>query len=242
VAAHPTLPRRLATALRWPPGMLLTSWAYIWRITVLHRRERPGTMAEDGPPPWPPGTDLTGVQEPGDGAGALLHRRYVSVVRDSELDAAGLMARVQADPNDVAPGALARFHKVAGEEGAMAVGDEFLIRMPGPWDGPVRCVRVDERSFRFATLDGHLEAGQIEWHADEQDGELRFGIESWARSGDRLSDLMHNRLRMAKEVQLHMWTSVLERVADLSGGRLDGGLTIRTRRIPAEDVGALDRS
>jgi hypothetical protein len=232
VAAHPTLPRRLATALRWPPGMLLTSWAYIWRITVLHRRERPGTMAEDGPPPWPPGTDLTGVQEPGDGAGALLHRRYVSVVRDSELDAAGLMARVQADPNDVAPGALARFHKVAGEEGAMAVGDEFLIRMPGPWDGPVRCVRVDERSFRFATLDGHLEAGQIEWGAaDAGPGRVEFRIESWAAPGDRVSNALHHHLRMAKEVQLHMWTSVHERVARRCGGRLDGGIDIDTRVV-----------
>ena len=63
---HPTLLRRLATAARWPPGVAITSWDYIWRTTVLHRRELPGTMAEDGPPPWPAGTDLTDVQEPGD--------------------------------------------------------------------------------------------------------------------------------------------------------------------------------
>jgi hypothetical protein len=232
VPAHPTLPRRLVTALRWPPGMLLTAWAYLWRITVLHRREGPGTMADDGPPPWPPGTDLSGVQEPRDGAGALLHRRYVSVVRDSELDAAGLMTRVQADPNVVAPGALAHFHKSAGVQGAMAVGDEFLIRMPGPWDGPVRCVRVDERSLRFATLEGHLEAGQIEWGAaDVAPGRVEFRIESWAAPGDRLSNALHHHLRMAKEVQLHMWTSVHERVAKLCGGRLDGGIDIDTRVV-----------
>lgn len=40
-------------------------------------------------------------------------------------------------------------------------GDEFVVRMPGPWDGPVRVVRRDESSFRLATLDGHLEAGEI---------------------------------------------------------------------------------
>jgi hypothetical protein len=33
---------------------------------------------------------------------------------------------------------------------------------------------------------------------------------------------------MAKEVQLHMWTSVLERVAKLSGGRLRAGVDIHT--------------
>ena len=230
--ARPTLPRRLATTLRWPPGVLLTSWAYIWRITVLHRREAPGTMEADGPPPWPPGTDLEGVQEPRDGTGALLHRTYRSRIRETPMSAEALMERLQADPNVVAPGTLAHFQKAEGEDGRMAVGDEFLIRMPGPWDGPVRTVRVDPRSFRFATLDGHLEAGQIEWGAaDLDDGRVEFRIESWAAPGDMLSNLMHHHLRMAKEVQLHMWTSVHERVAKLSGGRLDGGIDIDTRIV-----------
>jgi hypothetical protein len=42
---------------------------------------------------------------------------------------------------------------------------------------------------------------------------------------------MHDRLLMAKEVQLHMWTSVVEQVADESGGRLVGGVDIETRRV-----------
>jgi Domain of unknown function (DUF1990) len=232
VPSPPPLPRRLATALRWPPGVALTSWAYIWRTTVLHRREEPGTMDADGPPPWPPGTDLTDVQQPQDGSGPLLHRIYRSRIRESDLDAAGLMARVQADPNVVAPGALAHFEKTQGDDGRMAVGDEFLIRMPGPWDGPVRCVRRDERSFRFATLDGHLEAGQIEWAADDvAPGVVEFRIESWAAPGDPVSHLLHHRLRMAKEVQLHMWTSVHERVVKRCGGRLTGGIDIATRIV-----------
>ena len=43
----------------------------------------------------------------------------------------------------------------------MAVGDEYVVRMPGPWDGPVRVVERTPTAFRFATLEGHLEAGQI---------------------------------------------------------------------------------
>jgi hypothetical protein len=117
----------------------------------------------------------------------------------------------------------------------MAVGDEWVVRMPGPWDGPVRVVDLAPGHFRFATLDGHLEAGQIQWSADADGDALVFGIDSWARPGDRVSDLMHNRLRMAKEVQLHMWTSVLERVARLAGDRLDGGLDIETR-VVAQDA------
>jgi hypothetical protein len=63
-----------------------------------------------------------------------------------------------------------------------------------------------------------------------------FGIESWARSGDRLSHLLHNRLRMAKEVQLHMWTAVIERVARRAGGRLERGIDIETRRVDVSDA------
>ena len=113
----------------------------------------------------------------------------------------------------------------------MRVGDEYVVRMPGPWDGPVRIVAVSPASFRFATLAGHLEAGEIEFRALPAPDGLRFEIESWARSADRLSDLLYHRLRMAKEIQLHMWTSFLERVAAASGGRLTGGIEIHTRRV-----------
>ena len=112
----------------------------------------------------------------------------------------------------------------------MAVGDEYVVRMPGPWDGPVRVVDRTPTSFRFVTLAGHLEAGQIRFSAEGGDL-LEFKIESWAQSGDRLSNLLYHHLRMSKEVQLHMWISVLERVAELSGGRLTGGIEIRTHRV-----------
>ena len=45
---------------------------------------------------------------------------------------------------------------------------------------------------------------------------------------------MHNRRRMAKEVQLHMWTSVIERVARLVDGRLVAGIDVDTRRVDLE--------
>jgi hypothetical protein len=141
-----------------------------------------------------------------------------------------LIARITADPDRVAPSEFARFVKVLGEPGDMAVGDEYVVRMPGPWDGPVRVVERTPDAFRFVTLDGHLEAGQIRFSA-ARDDLLEFRIESWARSGDRLSNLLYHHLRMSKEIQLHMWTSVLERAAELSGGRLTGGIEIRTRRV-----------
>ena len=78
----------------------------------------------------------------------------------------------------------------------------------------------------------HLEAGQIEFRVS-QDELLVFEIESWTRSADRFSNVLYHHARMAKEIQLHMWISFLERVVAMSGGRMTGGIEIDTRRVEA---------
>jgi hypothetical protein len=231
VPKRPPLARRLATAARWPVGVGLTSWSYMWRTTPMHRREEAGTHEDDAPPGMPEGVKDDEVQPASSGAGPLFHRRYVAVVREPTVSPEELIAHVAGNLNKVTPTEFAVFQKVEGDEEGMAVGDEYVVRMAAPWDGPVRCIHRTPRSFRFATLDGHLEAGQIEFRATDAPEGLRFEIESWARSGDRFSNLLYHRLRMAKEIQLHMWTSFLERVAKASGGRLTGGVEIRTRRL-----------
>ena len=142
------------------------------------------------------------------------------------------MQKLQRDLNGASPTKFARFQLVHGEPGRLAVGDEYVVRMPGPWDGPVRVVDVGLCSFRLATLAGHLEAGQIEFRACPG-GEtgVVFEIESWARSSSALVNLLYHRLRMAKEVQAHMWISFLERVVQLAGGRMTGGIELDTERI-----------
>jgi uncharacterized protein (UPF0548 family) len=234
---RPTMPRSLAMVAMWPFGIGLTSWHYMWRTTPLHRREEAGSAEDDAAPELPPGVCGADVQRPEDGAGALFHRRYSARIRGTQMSADDLMTRVSADPDAVAPSEFARFTKRLGDDGAMRTGDEYVVRMPGPWNGPVRVAAVTPRSFRLVTLRGHLEAGQIEFRVREDDGGdgdgLVFTIESWASSGDRLSRFLYERLRMAKEVQLHMWTSVLENAAKLCGGRLSGGMDVETRRLEA---------
>ncbi len=222
---------RWLLALTWPAGIVLTSWDYMWRTTVMHRRETVETTAADHlPPAHPDGVDGTEIQAPSDGVGPLFHRRYSTHIR-SDVSPAELMSQLKTDLNQAAPTKFARFQRVFGEDERLRLGDEYVVRMPGPWDGPVRVIADDELSFRLATLAGHLEAGQIEFRARSDDGGITFEIESWARSGDLLSHLLYHKLRMAKEVQLHMWTSFLEGVVALSGGRMAGGVTIETQRV-----------
>jgi uncharacterized protein (UPF0548 family) len=203
----------------------------MWSTTAMHRWELGGSWPEDAPPPLPAGVDVAGLQRPADGAGPLVHRIYRTQIVGSAATPAELMERIVADLDRVAPSEFATFQKIEGDEGRFRTGDEYVVRMPGPWDGPVRVVATDSTSFRLATLPGHLEAGQIEFRAGADHRSLGFEIESWARSGGRLSDLLYTHLRISKEVQLHMWSSVLRRVVELAGGRMEGGIVITTRTV-----------
>jgi hypothetical protein len=221
---------RLRTVLRWPAGIAVVSWRYMWRTTPVHRSEETGSRAdlpESVEDDNVPGDGRQGLDQ---GVGPMLHRSYAVRIVHSSMSAAALIDTVAAKLNQASP-EMAVFRKTRGADGSLRRGDEFIVRMPGPWDGPVRVIRRDAASFRLATLDGHLEAGEIEFRAEPDGDALNFVIESWARAGDRLSDLLYNRLRLAKEIQLNMWSHFCVRTAALAGGRPEGGVTIRTRWV-----------
>jgi hypothetical protein len=223
--------RRAGTVARWPLGMGLAFWRYLWRTMPLHRSDEDGSPDRDLPPPLPGGLADGRIQRPEDGSGPLFRRRYRVRIVGGGHTPEGLMGELLRAPNRAAPIEVAVFRKTRGGEGPLAVGDEFVVRMPGPWDGPVVVVDRTPTSFRFATLSGHLEAGQIEFRTSADGDAVRFQIESWARSGDRLSGLLFDRVKLAKEMQLHMWTHFCERAAKLAGGRIQGGIAIDTRRV-----------
>ena len=230
---RPRATRRWLTAASWPVGIALTSWDYMWRTTPMHRRE--ASVSLESPLPgllsYPAEVSSEEVQGHEEGSGPLFHRLYRTRIRESRLDGPELMEKLQADLNGASPTKFARFQRVLGEQGHLAVGDEYVVRMPGPWDGPVRVIDVSSCSFRLATLAGHLEAGQIEFRASSAKTEVVFEIESWARSGSTLVNLLYHRARMAKEVQAHMWISFLERVVHLAGGHMTGGIDLATERV-----------
>ena len=202
----------------------------MWRTTPLHRSEEAGGT-EDVPDRRnhepEPADELQGFAE---GVGPLLHRSYSVRITHTPLSPSALIDMLAANLDRASP-EMAVFRKTRGTDDSLRHGDEFVVRMPGPWDGPVRVVHRDATCFRLATLPGHLEAGEIEFRSAMDGDALRFEIESWARAGDRLADLLYNRLRLAKEIQLNMWSHFCVRTAALARGRLQGGVTIRTRWV-----------
>ncbi|MFB4303987.1 DUF1990 family protein [Actinomadura sp. NTSP31] len=219
--------RRHARTARWPVGMGVALWRWLRTSRGISRERLPAASAPDQIPDRR-GDRVQGVRQ---GVGPVYQRRYRARIVGSGLDAPRLMDRLRADVNAASPVEFAVFDKTSGDAAPLDLGDEYDVHMPGPWDCPVRVVERTPVSFRFATLQGHVEAGEIEFRAKDTEDGLQFTVESWTRSGDRLADVLYDRLRMAKEMQLHMWTHFCGRVAEMSGGRMAGDVEVRTERV-----------
>jgi hypothetical protein len=168
------------------------------------------------------------------GVGPTFHRRYHTIVRGGTLGAEDAMAAIQADPNVLADLDLAPFTKVRGESGDMHVGDRYVIGITGPWKGAVEVVEVTARSFRLATLEGHMESGVIEMrtsaNGDGDHDDVEFTIESWARSHDHFLHVMYDKLGIAKALQGEMWSTACDRFAELVHGERRERLHVLTER------------
>ncbi len=227
------LPERL---LRWSVALPMTALRYVTQRVPLHRRVHQDLTASDAPLPDLEGDvpgDTGGLQRASEGVGALFHRSFTVSMTDEQLDAEQLIDHVLEDPNRVAPSRMARFETFDGRFARdLEVGDELVVRLPGPWDGPVRLIQRTPTSFRLATMEGHMEAGEIEFSTGYDDrGYLLFRIDSWARSGDRLFHLLYERFPLGREMQLHMWSQFCQKAASASGGVRMSNVTVVTRRL-----------
>lgn len=220
---------------RWGIGVPMTVVRYVFQRVPMYGREfieaDDGEQAEDADREIP--GDPATLQRNSDGLGPLFHRRFTIFMTDEDRKPEELISHIMEDPNQVAPSRMARFETFDGElAGDLEVGDEFVVRLPGPWDGPVRVIERTPTSFRLATLRGHLEAGEIEFSAGYDDrGFVRFCIESWTRSGDRFFLLLYDTMPLGREMQLHMWSQFCRKVAAASGGVRMSNVTSLTERL-----------
>jgi hypothetical protein len=228
-AALQPLSAPLHTA-RWAGGLGVAALRWVRLLPAVERG-----VATTAPVPPPP-ADLAGDPEPvqrrEDGSGPLHHRVYRVRITAPQVGAATLLERIAADPNRVAPQDISRWEKTRGAPGRLTVGDEFVVHLPGPWEGPVRVVARDATSFTVITLRGHMEAGENTFRARDEDGAVVFEVETWARCGDPLLRLLYEPLWVAREAQLHMWVSTCANAVELAGGRRDGRIRVETATVP----------
>lgn len=211
--------------LFWWPKLAYCTLRYFMSVLPVHRTDETDVVVFPELP-FDCGRD---VQTPDMGSGPVFHRRYRARIAASKLSAEQLMQQLFENPNTAVPREAALFTK-NGNDTALRIGDELIVELPGPWSGPVRVIDACPRSFRLATLKDHLEAGQIEFRTSPYDNHLVFEIESWARSGDWLADLLYDKLYLLQEMQTYVWAHYCERVSALSGGQLVGSVDVRTVR------------
>lgn len=220
----------LAQLGRWLVGTGLVSWRYLWMTTPLHRQECRGEDEADLPPAIPRELLDDSVQLCGDGVGPLFHRRFTVDIVGARCTPEQLVSMVadrfhQFVPSEVV--GIARDH-----EGSLRVGQDFVVEMPGPWNGPVRVVERRSDLLRLATLRDHLEAGQVQFRAEQGPDALTFQVEAWARSATPLVQLLYTHLRLAKEIQCNMWVRFCLSATEAAGGRTRDGVHVSTRWVP----------
>lgn len=232
----PRLPTLLAAAGVTGLGLL----AHRWGLSARHVRRHvpavpaPPTLPQD-PPDRPPSQRLR------DGCGPLFHRVYrIDFVAPGNTPEE-LMTDLKRELNAYSPAELASFERrVEQRPGEIVTGDEFVVHIRGPWNGPVRVVEQGPTTMGLVTLDGHMEAGQI-WFSvgpappevtAKRPGALRFKIESWARSRDETVDLAYNRLGLAMLAQQAVWAFMCRRVVSQAGGRPLGPVCVLTEEAP----------
>jgi hypothetical protein len=161
-------PHWMTIVFRWSLGLAVVSWRHLWQITPLHRREEAGDV-RDLPPSLPEDHVDEHNQLLNHGTGPLFHRRFTVRIDEPTMTAQELIAKLATDLNQTVPSEVTSVEKQSGSSDDLTVDDEMTVRIPGPWDGPVRVVDRTDTSFRFATLSNHMEAGQIEFRVRLQD-------------------------------------------------------------------------
>ncbi|MEU0602806.1 DUF1990 domain-containing protein [Streptomyces sp. NPDC006393] len=214
---------------RWLLGTGLVTWRYLWETTPLHRGGECQGDETDLPPRLPPGALDSRVQLAQDGCGPLFHRLFRVRIADADIGPGRLLEWICCDFKRFVPSEVVDIHTGELREHGLDVADELLVEMPGPWNGPVKVVHRGVDRLHLVTLRGHMEAGQVQFRAREDDGLLVFEIELWACPSNRLVHLLYSHLRLAKEIQLNMWVRFCLSAASMSGGRPVDGVHIRTR-------------
>jgi hypothetical protein len=138
-------------------------------------------------------------------------------MRGSRDTAASLMTMFRDKVNEfmpiefvAEPGAPDRIDKGATLTGSLPLRGNFQVR-----------VEVAEPTHVvFATIEGHPLAGIVEFTTSEENGVLRFAIDTWTRASNMFDWLAVR--TVGAPAQDANWRAVVQRIIDASGGTSDG--------------------
>jgi hypothetical protein len=197
-----------ARTIGWAIGVPLATFRFKARRIPIERVASPAEWVADG----------------------LVHRRVWAECDRPRLSALRLLNIIGADPNVVVPTEVLQFHKTAGDPGQLVVGDRFLIRMAGPWDGPVIVAARDDNGVRLESLPGNPQQGHIDLLVQDEEGRLRIEIASCYRPASRAFRALARFVPLVERMEIHTGGHILETTAQLAGARPPQRIWVQSTR------------
>jgi hypothetical protein len=169
-----------------------------------------------------------------DGYGPLFERDYSATIEGAGCTPEQVGAMIRERFEEFAPPETAVFRRDGDKAGPLRPGDELEIGIALRGRCKVRIILADARGLTLRTLVGHPEAGRISFGAGrDPQGRLTFRILSRTRASGPLNFLGF--WILGKQLQSRCWIRFIDRVAEACGGRIDGRIRVRTRKV-AEDA------
>ncbi|HEX7831014.1 MAG TPA: NAD(P)H-binding protein [Thermoanaerobaculia bacterium] len=154
---------------------------------------------------------------PDEGVGSLQHKTFFADIRGSRQTAASLMTRFRDHVNEFMP---IEFAAEPGSPERIDKGVTLTGSLPFRGNFQVRVEVAEPTHVVFATLEGHPLSGIVEFRTSEQNGIVRFAIETWTRASNVFDWLaIHTIGAPAQDAN---WRAVVQRVVDASGGTSEG--------------------
>lgn len=199
--------------LGWLVGAPLALLRFLRQQTPIEEVEAAGP-----PRPLPADEPDRAHREDDRAVGPAVDRLYGATIEAPVLSAERLLAIVAADPNVIAPAEVLRFEKTGCRGRGLEEGDELLIRMAGPWNGPTRVTGRWREGFRLAGVRGHPQVGQLELRVRDRDGGIAIEIQTHERAAGIAFHLLW-RIGLIRRMQDYTWATMIGKAAQLAGGR-----------------------
>lgn len=152
-----------------------------------------------------------------DGVGRLRRHRYWADIAGSGLDAAGVIALVRREFEDLPDPSLIRVGVEPGSGAQLDEGEALTLAIPLRGNIQVRVEEVTPREVTAVTLEGHPLSGTVRFMADDLPSRaIRFEVRTYTRAST-IADGVAMAL-LGEALKGAAWVSVVEAVVARSGG------------------------
>lgn len=180
--------------------------------------------------------DMMPEQLPSTGVGALEHKRIWAEIEQSPYTPSELLEVFRTRCAEIMP---LEFNAEPGAPQAVEEGVTLTLSLPARGHVQVRVEEVAPLRITFATVEGHMLAGAVQFKTGRRKKGVYFAVEINARAANRVDMVMMNTL--GQGLQQSNWEEVVERVVELSEGTAPQGVQSDSTRLDEAQAEKIER-